>query len=96
MKKTLEFLEDCFYNGKLAHKKGDIEEIEDSIGYATRWLVYGKAKIVEKVELKKDTIEIEVKKEEIILEEEPKKIVNIQQIIENKKVKRNKTINKGI
>ena len=92
MKKTLEFLEDCFYDGKLTHKKGEIEELDDSLGYATRWVIYGKAKILETA----NTSEKIEDKKEIFVSEEPKKIVNIQQIIENKKVKRNKNLNKGI
>ena len=52
-KKTIKFLVDAMYQDQLAHRKDDIVELDDSLGYATRWLIYGMAEIysgpVEKV-----------------------------------------------
>jgi mevalonate kinase len=43
--KTIKFNQDCMYDGVLSHRKGDITELDDTLGYATRWLVYGMAEI---------------------------------------------------
>lgn len=82
-KKTLKFLEDAFYNNELVHKKGDIVELDDSLGYATRWLVYGMAEIVESVK-----IEAPVKIEEVVEENKIEEIVNTTEVVENKKSKK--------
>lgn len=45
----LKFLQDAFYQNELAHKKGEVYEISDEKGMASRWL---KRKIA--IEVKED------------------------------------------
>lgn len=54
------FLTDVYYNGALAHKKNELVDLDDSLGYATRWVKRGLAKEII-VELNKEPLkEVEI------------------------------------
>lgn len=48
----LEFTGDCHYNGELVHKKGEVKEIDNELGMASRWIRRGLAKEAAEVEVK--------------------------------------------
>jgi hypothetical protein len=72
-KRTIKFVEDCYYNGELAHKLGDILSIEDTLGYALRWVVQGKAELLDNAPLEPEKI---VNKVEISENKKSKKNLN--------------------
>lgn len=41
MKKKLKFIQEAKYNDEVVHQKDEIVELDDSKGYATRWIKRG-------------------------------------------------------
>lgn len=61
----LKFVKDAVYDGKVVYSAGDVAEVDDSNGYASRWIKRGVAiDVVEE--------EVKVKKEESRKEESRK------------------------
>lgn len=44
--KKLQFVEDAMYDGKLAHKKGEVKTLDNSLGMADRWIKRGVAIVI--------------------------------------------------
>lgn len=90
--KKIKFNEDCMYDDVLAHRKGDIVELDDTLGYATRWLVYGKAEIyVAPVVVEVKNTKLTPKEEEVLHDfidkiGEEKVVEEVEQIAKEEKI----------
>ena len=62
----LKFFQDAVYNGQLLYRTGDIVEIDDKHGMATRWLVRGKAKVFVEPIVKEVIIEVPIIEEAVV------------------------------
>lgn len=73
----LKFIADAYYNGEHVYKKGQVVEIDNSKGMASRWLRRNLAVEVEEVEVVEEKVEIvDIQNEvieEVVVEESPKK-----------------------
>lgn len=67
----LKFNQDGLVDGKVAFKKGEIYEISDELGSATRWLKRGAELVVVKEEVKPKKEEVVEIIEEVVVEEVP-------------------------
>ncbi len=57
----LKFVADAFYNGELTYKNGQVVEIDDKLGMASRWIKRGLA--VSHVEEEKPILKSDIKEE---------------------------------
>lgn len=90
----LKFVKDAYYNGERKYLMGEIYEISDELGEATRWLKRGLAEEFKEVVLKKEETKIElveeVKELEVQMPIEYESVVKEEAKKENGRVKRRK------
>lgn len=73
MERKLKFVEDCYSNGELVHKSGSIKVLDDTLGYALKWVILGKAELLDSFPLDSEKI---VNEAEIVENKKSKKNLN--------------------
>lgn len=73
----LKFIADAYYNGVHAHEVGKIYDLDDSLGYASRWIKRGVAvKVEDEPEVLPPAIEEPKQEVEILVEQ--KQTINVE------------------